>query len=246
MAQSSYPFEGIDTTETQFSQMFRNLQDGINGTYGGTELEVSAGDAGLTVDVEAGQAMVRGHYYISTAVETLTLATADATNPRLDVVVLRLDPVANSIIVAVKTGTPAGSPTAPALVQTDSGIFEVALANVLVPATAGVPGTITDRREYMGTRVSLWTTDTRPTTAVPHVGFNITEATYEGYDPILDEWGPIGGGGNVASDAIQPNSNEITEDYTFEANQNGVSAGPIMIASGITVTVGATSAWSIV
>ena len=55
-----------------------------------------------------------------------------------------------------------------------------------------------------------------------------------------------GGGGNVASDAIQPNSNEITEDYTFEANQNGVSAGPITIASGVTVTVGATSAWSIV
>lgn len=55
-----------------------------------------------------------------------------------------------------------------------------------------------------------------------------------------------GGGGNVASDAIQPNSNEITEDYTFEANQNGVSAGPITIASGVTVTIGATSAWSIV
>jgi len=55
-----------------------------------------------------------------------------------------------------------------------------------------------------------------------------------------------GGGGNVASDAIQPNSNEISEDYTFEANQNGVSAGPITIASGVTVTVGSTSSWSIV
>ena len=61
------------------------------------------------------------------------------------------------------------------------------------------------------------------------------------------EWVEVsGGGGNVASDAIQPNSNQITEDYTFEANQNGVSAGPITIADGVTVTVGATSAWSIV
>jgi hypothetical protein len=131
-------------------------------------------------------------------------------------------------------------------VQTDAGIWEEALANVLVPATSGVPTTITDRREYMGTRISMWTTALRPTGNFPYVGYNLDEQTYEGYDPVADEWGPIGGGGNVASDAIQPNSNEITEDYTFEANQNGVSAGPITIASGVTVTVGATSAWSIV
>lgn len=60
------------------------------------------------------------------------------------------------------------------------------------------------------------------------------------------EWVNSPGSSNVASDAIQPNSNQITEDYTFEANKNGVSAGPITIASGVTVTIGATSAWSIV
>lgn len=245
MAQTSFPFEDIDTTETQFSQMFRNLQDGINGTYGGTELQVSAG-TGLAVDVAAGQAMVRGHYYISNATESLALATADATNDRLDVVVLRLDPTANSIVLAVKTGTPAGSPTAPSLVQTDAGIYEVALANVLVPATSGVPSTITDRREYMGSRIRLWTTATRPTTAMPHVGYNLTEQTFEGYDVVLAEWGPIGGGGNVADDCIQPNFNTISNDYTFDSGYNGVSAGPITISSGVTVTVPAGSAWSIV
>ena len=61
------------------------------------------------------------------------------------------------------------------------------------------------------------------------------------------EWVEVsGGGGNVASDAIQPNFNTISEDYTFVDNYNGVSAGPITIADGVTVTVGATSAWSIV
>ena len=54
------------------------------------------------------------------------------------------------------------------------------------------------------------------------------------------------GTGNVASDCIQPNFNTISENFTFTANYNGVSAGPITIASGFTVTVGATSAWSIV
>jgi len=245
MAQSSFPFEGIDTTETQYSQLFRTFQDNVNGTYGGTELTVAAG-TGLAVDVALGQAMVRGHFYVSTATESLSLTTADPTNPRLDLVVLRLDPVANSIILAVKDGTPAGSPVAPTLVQTDAGTYEVALATVLVPATAGVPSTITDKRQFMGSRISLWSDDTRPTTLFPHVGFNTTGGTFEGYDPVTTEWGPIGGGGNVASDCIQPNFNTISEDYTFDANYNGVSAGPVTIADGFTVTVGATSAWSIV
>ena len=203
MAQTSFPFENIDTTETQFSQMFRNLQDGVNGTYGGTELKVVAG-TGLAVDVPAGQAMVRGHYYINDATESLALATADATNDRLDTVVLKLDPGANSIILAVKTGTPAGSPSAPALVQTDAGVFELPLANVLVPATAGVPSTITDRREYMGTKIGLWSDSTRPTDTFPYVGFNTDGATFEGYDPVTDTWGPIGGGGGVTISSTAP------------------------------------------
>lgn len=52
--------------------------------------------------------------------------------------------------------------------------------------------------------------------------------------------------GNVASDCIQPNYSIISENYTFDSGYNGVSAGPITIASGYTVTVPAGSAWSIV
>lgn len=209
MAQSSFPFENIDTTETQFSQMFRNFQNGVNGAYGGTDLTVSAG-SGLSVDVNAGQAMVRGHYYISTAVENLVLATADATNDRLDTIVLRLDPTANSIVLAVKTGTPAGSPTAPTLVQTDAGIYEMAIANVLVQATAGVPGAVTDRREFMGSNVGMWSDSTRPTSAKPHVGYNTTQQTFEGYDPVTATWGPIGGGGGgLTISATAPSAPEV-------------------------------------
>lgn len=194
MTQTSYPWEGIDTTETQFSQMFRTLNNGVNDAPTGTALEVSAG-TGLAVDVEAGQAMVRGHFYISTATESLALATADPTNDRIDTVTLKLDPVANAITLVVKTGTPAGSPTAPALVQTDSGIYEMAIANVLVPATAGVPSTITDRREFMGTKLGSWTTVGRPTPAGRVLfGFNTTTGQVEFYNTNLSAWAPVGGG----------------------------------------------------
>lgn len=197
MAQSSFPFEDIDTTETQFSQWARNFNSGVDDVPTGTALEVSAG-TGLAVDVEAGEAMVRGHYYISDATESLALATADATNDRLDTVVLRLDPSANSIILAVKTGTPAGSPSAPALVQTDAGIYEQPLADVLVPATSGVPTTITDRREFQGTRLGSWTTAGRPTPAGRVLfGFNTTTGAVEYYDTNLSAWTPVGGGAGL-------------------------------------------------
>jgi hypothetical protein len=194
MAQTSFPFEGIDTTETQFSQWARHFNSGVNDTPTGTALSVAAG-TGLAVDVVAGQAMVRGHYYASTAVESLALAIADATNPRVDLVVLRLDPVANSVILAVKTGTPAGTPTAPTLVQTDAGIFEQAVATVLVPADAGVPSTITDARSFMGTRLGSWSTAGRPNTdGKVQFGFNSTTGAVEFYNTNTSAWTPVGGG----------------------------------------------------
>lgn len=194
MTQASFPFEGIDTTETQFSKWARHFNSGVDDVPTGTALEVSAG-TGLAVDVEAGEAMVRGHYYTSDATESLALATADATNDRIDTVVLRLDPTANSIVLAVKTGTPAGSPVAPTLVQTDAGIFEQPLADVLVPATAGVPGTITDRREFMGTRLGSWDTAGRPLPAGRVLfGFNSTTGAVEYYNTNTSAWTPVGGG----------------------------------------------------
>lgn len=179
MAQSAYPFEGIDTTETQFSQMFRTLNGGVNGTPSGTELKVSAG-TGLQVSVAAGQAMVRGHFYISTAAEALSLDAAHATLGRVDSVVLTLDPTANSVVLAVVKGTPASTPVAPALTQTDAGVYQLLLATVLVPATATVPSTITDSRTFMGARFGLWTTATRPgSPTVGQAGFNTTTSLPE-------------------------------------------------------------------
>lgn len=147
MAQTSWPFENIDTSETQFSQWARNIGEGpISGK--GFELETYADSSGMNVKVKTGQALVRGHYYDSTALETLTISAASSTNPRIDRVVLRLDPTANSIALAVLTGTPAASPTAPALTQTDAGVYEISLAQVLVPAAAVsiIAGNVTDER----------------------------------------------------------------------------------------------------
>jgi hypothetical protein len=147
MAQTSWPFENVDTSETQFSLWASNIGQGVIADKG-FELETFGDSSGMNVKVKTGQALVRGHYYDSTAQETLTIAAADLSNPRIDVVVLRLDPSVNSIVLAVVEGTPAGSPTAPALTQTTGAIYEFPLAEVLVDAAAATiaPAKVTDLR----------------------------------------------------------------------------------------------------
>jgi hypothetical protein len=174
MAQSSFPFETIDTTETQFSQMFRNFADGVNGAPSGTDVKVTAGGA-MVSSIAAGQAMVRGHYYISTATETLTHATANPTNPRIDSVVLTLDPTVNSILLAIVQGTAAATPVAPTLTQTDGGVYQYKIADVAIAAAATSLGTITDQRTFMGSRFGVWSTAGRPASPITgRSGYNIT------------------------------------------------------------------------
>lgn len=156
MAQTSWPFENIDTSETQFSQWARNIGEGIK-TGSLNELEVFADSSGMQVKAKSGQAMVRGHYYSNTAEETLTIAASDPTNNRIDNVVLELDPSANTIVLKVVTGTPAASPTAPTLTQTDAGIYQIKLAEVLVDATITTIAAdkVTDSRAFMATAAEL-------------------------------------------------------------------------------------------
>ena len=158
MAQSSWPFENVDTSETQFSQWARNIGEGIK-IGAGLELEPFGDASGLNVKVKSGEALIRGHYYNSTAQETLTIAAADPTNPRIDRVVLKLDPTANSVVLTVLTGTPGPSPSAPALTQSDTNVYELSIATVAVAAnaTAISAGNVTDTRGFLQTAASIAT-----------------------------------------------------------------------------------------
>ena len=83
----------------------------------------------------------------------------------------------------------------------------------------------------------------RPTGSAGHLRFNSDTSSFEGFDGT--SWGSIGGGAS-AGGAIYENSQSITADYTLTANTNGMSAGPITIDSGVTVTIPSGSTWVIV
>ena len=115
----------------------------------GNELEVSANSpANMGVYVKTGRCYVQGYYGWVTANEALTVPTANPTKPRIDRVVARLSVSVNqSVTFAVLTGTPATTPTPPALTRT-SETYEISLARIFVGAgvTSISAANITDER----------------------------------------------------------------------------------------------------
>ena len=79
-----------------------------------------------------------------------------------------------------------------------------------------------------------------------YMRFNSTTGGFEGYNGTA--WGSIGGGASGAGgdEVFYENEQSVTTDYTITTNENAMSAGPISIDSGITVTVPSGSVWVIV
>ena len=50
----------------------------------------------------------------------------------------------------------------------------------------------------------------------------------------------------VASNGIVVNSQTVSADYTIASGNNGMSAGTVSVASGITVTIASGSVWTVV
>lgn len=112
-----------------------------------TNLQVVPGASGLTVTVHAGKAWINGYYYNNTDDLTLTLPTPDGSKKRIDRIVVRWSLSDRKISAAVKSGTAATNPSA-AVLQRDSDVYELAIADVLVgvAATSVTSASITDRR----------------------------------------------------------------------------------------------------
>jgi hypothetical protein len=80
-----------------------------------------------------------------------------------------------------------------------------------------------------------------------YMRFNSTTSGFEGYDGSA--WGEIGGGGASGASGegiLYENEKQIDNSYSITSGYNGVSAGPITLASGATVTVTSGCTWVIV
>jgi hypothetical protein len=175
MAESYWPFDGVDTSETQYSQLFRRMQaTGVWGSDTDTAVKLVQG-SGLGTALKSGYALVRGHMYYNDADWTVAFTAGGAT-ARVDLVVLRLDPTANTIKAVVLPGSP-GAGVAPAPTQTDAGVYEMPIAKVAIGANSSsiTNANITDVRPFMGHIFGDWTTANRPVNPREgQPGYNLT------------------------------------------------------------------------
>jgi hypothetical protein len=88
--------------------------------------------------------------------------------------------------------------------------------------------------------VQKGTTAERPgTPTAGMIRYNSTTGGFEGYTTA---WGSIGGGAS-AGGVIYENSTTVSSNYTLSTTKNGLSVGPITIASGVAVTVPSGQRW---
>jgi len=134
-------------------------QGGVHGALGNKLSVTQAGSPNMTVIVKSGGAMIPGtegskqamYAVLNDADNTVNIAAADPTLPRIDIIVYKVQDQAysggtnTSSIVAV-TGTPAASPSPPAAPANSITLAQVAVA---ANATSIVNANITDKRTYL-------------------------------------------------------------------------------------------------
>lgn len=135
------------------------------GTIGSASLAVSPNSpVGMSVRVASGWAAIVGttttnmgvYTIFNDATDTLTITTADPTNPRIDLVCATVrdafySGANNDVIFQVIAGTPAGSPVAPSLPANSVSLATVAVGAAVTQINAG---NITDTRVDAGTNLS--------------------------------------------------------------------------------------------
>jgi hypothetical protein len=167
----------------------------------------------------------------NTALSTANAASAAATN------------AVNTANAAQSTANGIAATANTALSNSSTAL---STANAALPAAGG---TLTGNVNNTSTGffdIPAGTTAQRP--GSPNSGmvrFNTDTNQFEGYG---NAWGALGGGATGASgnQVFYENDQTVSASYTITAGKNAVTAGPITIGTGITVTVPSGSSWSIV
>lgn len=123
---------------------------------------------------------------------------------------------------------------------------------VLVANSASASGLAYSNTLTSAIQLPSGTTGNQPgTAAVGMVRYNTTNNEFEGYSGATPSWQALGGmptgGGN--DKIFYLNSQVVTTNYTLPSAplaKNAMSAGPVTINAGITVTVPVGQSWSIV
>lgn len=175
-----------------------------------TALQVLAASTGLAVDMQIGAALINGCTIETDASIRFSLSSAHATLPRIDRIVVRWNLQERLMEFALKTGTAAASPQAPALTRTEY-VHELSLARIYVAAGASALSqtNVTDERLNSAVCGSVVAT-------VQHVD---TATIFNQYQKALDDF--------LAASANRITAYCLYQEYTQETTS---SAGQTVVA----------------
>jgi hypothetical protein len=132
-----------------------------------------------------------------------------------------------------------------------------ATGNITITGNSAVTGnstvsgnlTVTGSGSFGATsalKIPVGTTAQQPTPVTGQIRYNSTISQYEGY--FDSAWGQLGGGatGGGSDQVFVLNDQVVNVNYTVPSGKNAMTAGPITIGAGVTVTVSTGSTWVIV
>lgn len=249
-------FEGMSPTNLPTNAKRLNVSTGRFEKWNGTAWVDAVASFTFPALAVAGTLAVTG---AATFSGTVTLAANPTAN--LQAATKQYVDSADNLKANLAGPTFTGVPTAPtAAVDTNTTqlattafVIGQAYAKLASPTFTGTVTaaalTATGQVTFSGTGAAILnkgTTAQRPTASAGMLRFNTSDNKFEGHNGTA--WGSIGGGatGGGNDDVFYENGQTVTVDYTLTTNKNAMSAGPITIASGITVTVPDGSVWVVV
>lgn len=232
----------------RFANRFRSfISDGVivqDDTLLTDELEVTANDTDLEISIETGKAIVQGYFVELTATETLTLIGGDATNDRIDRIILEvnINDSQRKVILKVLEGTAAAIPIAPSLTQDleVSFIYQISIAQILVPATATLilDSNVTDERDVANLNLKI---NPATGTDADGIGFDDSGETYisganvqAALESVDDELVNLNGYVAIIIDAVSILSTGWTDDtgtsgyYYYEHSNANITANDVV------------------
>lgn len=186
-----------------------------------------------------------------------TSGTPQSLSP--DVVIELLNTATSLVINSARVA--AGSTTAAGVLQLTDSVSSTSTSTAATPnavktaydlagnALPKTGGTVTGDVVFAtttATQLPVGDTAQRPPGVPGKVRFNSALDRFEGYSNSV--WGPLGGGATGGgSDKVFVETDQVaTSDYTITTGKNAVSAGPVAIGTGVTVTVPSGSTWVVV
>jgi len=176
-----------------------------NGTITDCQVTANTPTANMGAQVNFGNYMIARSYrgvYLGaiTSPVPITFATANASNPRIDYVVIRIRdgdvdtpaPTRTADIVILQ-GTPSSTPAEPTGLLTE-GDFLLAAVTVRAATTQILTSDISGRRVYATARGGIYpatSIDTRQGGYPGQMRYNLTTLAYEGWEGTAQAWVPI-------------------------------------------------------